>query len=257
MRALQRVPGRRFQTAEEMQEALEAYIAESGPPLMQSAVGQLCRTVFNDRIAQKHELLRACEDISGGMLPEAEMPSNPTLTMGGATVSHVRILEEERAHRRRLMLLGLTALILGAAVAVFVGLVVVKPPPQELTGAVRGGVSGTADKAPARKVTVSISVTPFNATLTLGGKAVGNPYEVQREAGEGTVIAEARADGFVTRQFKIPLAEGGRWMLALERKAEPIVVPDTKVKTRVKTKAVTKRRRTKTDDDEIFDPYGK
>jgi hypothetical protein len=226
---------------------------------MQRAVGQLCRTVFNDRIAQKHDLLRACEDISGDVLPEAELPSNPTLTMGGATVSHVRMLEEARVHRRRLMLLGLTALILGAAVAVFLGLVVVGPPPQPAGG--QGGGAGTAEQPQPRKVTISISVTPFNATLTVGGKQVGNPYEVQREASPGTLIAEARADGFVTRQFKIPLAEGGRWMLALERKAEPIAVPDPKVrqpkvKTKV-TKTPTKRRRTKTDDDEIFDPYGK
>jgi hypothetical protein len=167
------------------------------------------------------------------------------------------MIEEQRAHRRRLMLLAVTALILGAAVAVFVGLVAVKPPPQNV-GATQGSAAGTAEKQPPRKVTISISVTPFNATLTLGGKPVGNPYEVQREAGHGTLVAEARADGFVTRQFKIPLAEGGRWMLALERKAEPIsAVPDTKKPKVVKPKVITKRRPKKTDDDEIFDPYGK
>jgi eukaryotic-like serine/threonine-protein kinase len=261
MRSLQRDPNRRYPSAEQMQEALESYIIESGPPLMQSAIGQLCRNVFADRITQKRDLLRACEQVSD-VLPEAELPSNPTLTMGGATVSHVRQLQEQRTRRRRLVALAVAGVFFGAALVVL-GMVFLRPTPSVtwVEGAGTGTGSGSAVTAPARpsrKITIWIRVTPVNATITLGGKLVGNPYEGQREAVEGTVLAVASADGFVTQQFKIPLGEGGRWVIGLERKAEPIEPAEKKSDPRPKIKKKQPvKKRTSGDDDDLFDPYGK
>jgi eukaryotic-like serine/threonine-protein kinase len=258
MRSLQRDPNRRYQSAQEMQEALESYIVESGPPLMQSVLGQLCRNVFADRITQKQELLRACEQVSD-ILPEAELPSNPTLTMGGATVSHVRVLQQRARRRRRLAMLAAAGVLFGASLVVL-GMVFLRSEPST-KGAAVGTGSGSAAAAPvkeSRKITISIRVTPVNATITLGGKVVGNPYEGQREAVEGTVLAVASAEGFVTQQFKIPLGEGGRWVIGLDRKPEPIEPAtkkqDLKPETKKKNRPIKKRT---SDDDDLFDPYGK
>jgi serine/threonine-protein kinase len=53
MRALERDPGRRYQTAEELQAALETYINASGQLVLASALGKLMRRTFGDRIAEK------------------------------------------------------------------------------------------------------------------------------------------------------------------------------------------------------------
>jgi serine/threonine-protein kinase len=53
MKALERDPERRYQTAEEMQEALETYLSASEHLVLASAVGKLMRKVFPDRIAEK------------------------------------------------------------------------------------------------------------------------------------------------------------------------------------------------------------
>jgi serine/threonine-protein kinase len=61
MKALNENPKKRYQTAEELQVALESFIAESGKPILPGTVAKLMSTVFEDNIAQKKKLLRDFE----------------------------------------------------------------------------------------------------------------------------------------------------------------------------------------------------
>jgi serine/threonine-protein kinase len=263
MKALERDPAARYHNAEELQSALLEYLASSGPPLLPSAIASLMREAFADRIKEKQDLLVRCEEVSE-VLPQAALSSSPslTLTMGGATISRLQKLEAEAdAHRgRALLVLVAVAVLLVAAGAVAAVLLLRRGPVESAGG---GSGTGTVVAGPAavpvakRRITILIKVTPVNASITLDGRPVTNPYEVKREAGEGKLQAMLSAPGHVSQRIEIPLGEGGSWVVALDRDgATPVEDPLPKVA--VKKAKKTKKVRKGADDDELFgDPYKK
>jgi serine/threonine-protein kinase len=66
MRALERDPDRRFQTAEEMQVALETFIMRSESLVLPSTLGKLMQVTFAGRIAEKRAVKEAFERESTG-----------------------------------------------------------------------------------------------------------------------------------------------------------------------------------------------
>ncbi len=261
LRTLDRDPEGRYQTAEDLQSALLEYLAASGPPLLPSAISALMREAFADRIKEKQSLLVRCEEVSD-VLPQPALSSSPslTLTMGGATISRVRHLEEEadRARGRRSLALILAVVGLLAASGV-VALVLFLRGGDGASGLASGSAAGSAaarvDAAPAarRRITILIKVNPVNASIVLDGKPVTNPYEVRREAGSGTVRASLSAPGHVAQELEISLNEGGRWQVTLDRDgATPVETPLPKV-----TKKVRKKPKRGEDDDLFGDPYKK
>jgi serine/threonine-protein kinase len=61
LKALRPDPEDRYQTAEEMQLALEAYMMETGMPVLPSAVARLMKEIFPDNMAEKELVLRQFE----------------------------------------------------------------------------------------------------------------------------------------------------------------------------------------------------
>jgi hypothetical protein len=270
MRALERDAAVRYQTAEQLQAALEQYISSTGPPLLPSAVAQLMREAFSDRIAQKRELMLKCEEVCAA-LPEAELASSPSLTMGGASISDVgqreELLAESARQRRRLIVFGAAAgavlIAAGAGIALLATHTGVDPKPGTGAGVAKTAGSGEraagGGAAAARRITILIKVTPVSARILLDGKEVTNPYEVRREAAQGVLHATLSAPGFVSRQLEISLADGGNWELALERDGStPALTPLPPAKDTPPIKIKTKRRRPKKEDDDLFgNPFAK
>jgi eukaryotic-like serine/threonine-protein kinase len=62
LRALERDQQKRFQTAGQLQRALEEFIASTGTPVLQSEVATLMATTFADNIEKKKALLRQLEE---------------------------------------------------------------------------------------------------------------------------------------------------------------------------------------------------
>jgi eukaryotic-like serine/threonine-protein kinase len=82
MRALDQEPDKRYQTAQEMQLALEDFIYRVGPPVTASNVAALMRSVFEDRIAAKDALLRqGLADLQFEPLPELEHSASSSLEL--------------------------------------------------------------------------------------------------------------------------------------------------------------------------------
>ncbi len=74
LRALEKDPARRYQTAHEMREALESYLASSGPPVRQEDLGHLVSGMFSNERQSVQEQIREMipkfdEDISSRSLP--------------------------------------------------------------------------------------------------------------------------------------------------------------------------------------------
>jgi eukaryotic-like serine/threonine-protein kinase len=77
--ALQRDPRRRFQTAQQLRDALERYLVEERIMVSHASVGQLVRRVLGQRIEQQRDSLRKALTASDGMLYAGLIPTQPAL----------------------------------------------------------------------------------------------------------------------------------------------------------------------------------
>ena len=209
LRALEREPERRFQTAQELQEALEHFIVESGNLVLPAQVGQMMRGAFDESIAQKRALLG-----------RAQKEAGPAALTG--TAEEVSVVGAPPEARRPVMLL----VAIGALAAVALVLVLVLSlrggPPDKKPVALDMRVAPDTtrgvmpDAAPA-SITISIRVAPESARLTFDGKPVDNPFATTRPAGRGEVEVEASARGYATKTFKVSLGRDSEHVIMLER----------------------------------------
>jgi serine/threonine-protein kinase len=308
LKALQRPLEARYQSALDLQESLERFIIESGEPVTQATIARFMGQVFADRIQAKAAMLKDCGNAIDEV-PAVELSgTNPTLTMSGRVASRAdaELEDEERRLRRRrrvkgaliAMCAGLAALAAGAGA--FFLLAEREPtvaaeegarrapnsdrgtPSQRATSLVQADAA--IHKTKPRAVRIRIEAQPSEATITLAGKLVSNPYLAEESPRAGKAGVSIQAPGFVSRQFEVDTAEGGSWVIALARR-DPLPVAGSKAsedqatsgrrkRTGVGTrsKRVVKRReavgekpvpdskkvvRKKKQDDELFgNPYG-
>jgi hypothetical protein len=88
-RALERDVTRRYQTAEQMQKALEAYLVEERILVTRAGVGQLAKRVLGDRLRQRRVALRHAIDQLGGDRLALPVPADhePVSDAAGATAA--------------------------------------------------------------------------------------------------------------------------------------------------------------------------
>jgi serine/threonine-protein kinase len=109
--ALERDVARRFQTAEQMQKALEAYLVEERIMVTRAGVGQLAKRVLGERIKQRRIALRHALDQLGGErialpAPADHEPLSDSATAAKAALSHTvsdsrSVSGQESLERRR------------------------------------------------------------------------------------------------------------------------------------------------------------
>jgi serine/threonine protein kinase len=258
MRALDRDQTRRFQSAQEMQRALERFIIGEGEPVLQSQVGELMRETFTERIGEKKELLEeadaAAEDDSS--LPDVELVSNASIVLGsmGSLVQS----------RRRVALMTVVGGAVMAAIAVVVTLLLLRQPePAPASAAVPRDAAPSRSAAPQRPshdagpgvpatITIGVRATPRRAKIVLDGKEVANPLELTQPARPGKAKLVVTARGYAPQRFEVPLDRGGAWVVALQRRGRP-GRPRHATKTG-STKKPTKKG-TLGDDDVVVNPY--
>jgi len=236
MRALARPAGNRQQTALELHEELEQFIASSGSPVPTSALGKMMQSVFADRIVEKRKFL---EDLPTDgppvVVPEEQKSDSSSSDSFGSSVVRAAglgrstpfsVLRNWVSSHRWLVLGG------SAAVAVVLAVLVVwgrdksppvkTPPPKVAARDAAPATSHVAKPDSAiRDSTAWISIvattTPAEATLTLDGKPVDNPLVLKRPPGTGEVELVARAPGHLRQTIKVPLDRGGTWQIKLPR----------------------------------------
>jgi serine/threonine-protein kinase len=257
MRALSKDPKKRFETAHELQVALERFIVSQGGPVLQAAVGEMMSTLFADRIEEKRRVLERCERDDSLDIYDADLVSQYSKfmsqygTMPGA--------------RRRW---PLAAIIGGATLVLLVPLVIlivlqlrkpdatarptgVEPKARMIHTKTKKAVPvSKPDSHPRRqvaKISISISASPENATILFGGKPVENPFRLQRPASNGEVDVVVSAPRHEDHRLTVPLAKGGAWAVVL--KPERVSRRGTSGRTRRGTKKQMK------DEDVMFNPY--
>jgi serine/threonine-protein kinase len=263
LRALERDVERRFQSALELQEALERFIMESGEPVMQAQVGKLMSDVFKDRVSHKKEMLRKCEQ--GGMLETQEIKviSSPYVDVSFSSMEGLR--SPAQARRRPALLIGGAAALVGIVVLALVLLLRSGPGSDAIAAdsKMEAGPEHLQPDTAVAMITILIKASPSSAAIQFDGKDVGNPFELKRPAGEGEVEAEVSAPGYTPQRIQIPLATGGRYLVGLH--PVPPVAPAPAEKVQKKKKRPKKKKKPRRDpkskelgDDDVLDnPYGK
>jgi tRNA A-37 threonylcarbamoyl transferase component Bud32 len=145
-RALQKDPDRRFQTAEEMREALEEFIGASGEPVSGVRLGKAVSEAFAEtrqRVQRQVQeaLSRAAplnlvEDVTAeapsarAFLPEIGSVTPARAPTGGAPSSVEIVITPAPAARRRRLLLGAAGAVIAAlAIALVLALIARSSPP--------------------------------------------------------------------------------------------------------------------------------
>ena len=208
MRALERQPENRYQTAEEMHLALEAYLCRAQEVILPGHISDLMREVFRERMEEKGNVVRGCQAAA----PRPDPSYSALSTVGSAT--------GEVAPRRRGagIALGSAAITLAALILVVYTLTRT-PAPTPAPAA-----TPPADVEPT-PVPVSISVSPPSATIVFDGEKVSNPYIARVLPVDREASVQVSAPGFRPQAFTVSLREGGRWTIALERLTPPDAAP--------------------------------
>jgi serine/threonine-protein kinase len=235
MRALSRDPAKRPASAQELHEELEQAIAAHGGPTPSSAIGKMMREVFAERIAEKRLLLEqsARNEVTRETALEPEPPSTSSVMLSASVVTF-------GGKRRGVVLLAGAALLLLAGLGVVLWFAL-RPPASPSTPAAgsatprdaAASAARGADRSPPtpKPITISAKATPAKATITLDGKPMTNPFELERPAGSGALELVIAAPGFQTQRFQVPLDRGGNWTVGLlpeRRGAVKAVVPTKK-----------------------------
>jgi serine/threonine-protein kinase len=250
LKALRRDPRDRYQTALEMQDAIEGYIASSGLPVLQHHVAGMMWEVFSDRIEKKKRLLADFEEDPDASVPEAEVLSGLS-----DKLSEIEALD---LRRRRLWLVGGVAGILVVALAVAMtvlvgtGLNKATAQPDHGAQAQHLATAAPATKPAPDEVLIAVSATPPDATIEVGGQRVPNPYRFSGPPGTGEAEVVISAAGYVTRRLMVDRSKGGRWIVELRKLPPEPALQDKKPR---RNKRRRKRRKSLSDRDVLANPY--
>jgi serine/threonine-protein kinase len=286
MKALERNPDDRFQTADELEDALEDYLVTTGTHVTRRQIGQMMRETFAERIKLKQEMMSKAESTTKVLTaPESvhQVGTDPSMSLHGRSISQARVeidqqLEVERRQRRQNMIKLAAGVVAGLAIVVLVLYIFVsrggdnvKPEaaaskataPESARQPPPPGPTLTQEPAAApapRQIRIKIKAQPEGGQIFVDGKQVQNPYELQRVAGEGQLHVEIRGPGLVPKRFTAPLSESNSWMIELQRKRPP--PPQVSGKRPPRPPAggprprPRPRPRPKPEDDDLFgDPY--
>jgi serine/threonine-protein kinase len=225
MRALEKQPEKRFQTALELQQALERFIVASGSPVLPADVGQLMGEVFADRMKEKEERLRRCE---AGEPIDVEEARGPDVPKSGSSMDLDSAGGTWRRARRRNLIIVVSLALLAAAGGLLISHFALRPapPPDRASPAADGprrrdarpadvrAAATASDSTPRPEITIWISA-PEEATIRFDGNPVENPFRVKQPARDGQATVVVSAPGRVSRHFVVPLDKGGRWKISL------------------------------------------
>jgi eukaryotic-like serine/threonine-protein kinase len=268
LKALDRDPEGRFQTARELQGALEQFIIESGGPFLPADVGELMSQLFADQIKTKRKILERCDQDSSDVVPDVDLvtssTSMPTITTGHAALGGGLEPAAPAPTRRSLRVPIAVSLVvlLGLGLAAYFVTTRPKPTSPEATAAPAAKLEllPAVVEPSAAKITIEIRATPKSATIVFDGKAVANPFSETRDEGEGAVRAVVSAPGYKSKQLDIALNRSGTWTVGLERAAASSDIKPAVRKKRQRNRRrwpTTKRKGGFANDDVLKDnPYG-
>ncbi len=226
-RALEKEPAARFQSAEEMKDALDAYVRATGDGIRKADIGKAVSTLFRSVHESVREQIhvhmanlgnlsesnvRALSDSQPSSLPELRMLGSVSGRFTSQPPTASRVIESvslRRAPPQRRFLGPVVGVMLVGAV--IMGAVAVRARLRERTASL------AASAAPARATTVlSLTSDPPEALIDWNGQPIGRtPIRVDLPPGTQTLILTK--EGYYTETLRIDLPAGA--VNAVERLA--------------------------------------
>lgn len=222
LRALARRKEQRFQSARELQDALEAWLVSQQLPVTANDLRDWFRDVFARRIHERRQLI---ETATHADLTPASAQNLARLARQGAdTSSRSRSRTEDPKRPSK----ALTFAVIGMALlvgAIGVGVWRHQAPQPLVQQAVAAEPVKVAAVTPPPKPippVLVIDTVPTGATLFIGGTERGVAPLTIEDLGIGTFTIEARLDGHVSAQREVTLErDGDRVHLELALSPEP------------------------------------
>ncbi|HET9931877.1 MAG TPA: serine/threonine-protein kinase [Polyangiaceae bacterium] len=194
LKSLERDPEARYQTAEEMGRALQMWLASERTMVTDSDMAELVRVTLGDRIAARAKAVEEAlvvvdsPEIDADE-PEQEAPAKPGVeTLSGSAASTLPGNQLPRAPRKTLWAGVASAAVALSLVAAFAGNRGSQQPlPNPVASATPAPLAAPApvpakeaEPARAEDVTITLRVSPDNASLTLDdGPPLPNPYTIR------------------------------------------------------------------------------
>jgi serine/threonine protein kinase len=248
----------RYQTAEQMRQALEGYLSDHGPLLSTTRVGEAVNTLFSKQRKKSWQLIERQLKLAQqteAAIPLLDMSSEHTSTsltsmptaMEGQGAQTTPTLHQKRGNRLRLAMFGLV--VVGVACAVTFAFLLpeakpraaasidagVAPKAQADSAAISHQPKQVVDQRAVQKpdlaahIRVTITVSPASAEILLDGKSLGRGrFSGSMRADDKRHELQVKAKDHVTKRRRLRFRGDVVVDLALTRKARRYVRPTKK-----------------------------
>ncbi|MEL6184985.1 MAG: serine/threonine-protein kinase [Myxococcota bacterium] len=222
LKALQKDPNARFQSAQAMQLALEDHLRRHPHPINDAAISEYMRTLFADRIEEKRRLRERAsrsdfEDMfldaeateSRGAVPHGSTPG-PALYTGAEASAHLAEPPPSSALTQLLTILAVVIIVIAGTVLVYLF------SPQEAAVTLEAHPTPVEAPAPLRTGELSLESSPPGAVIHLdgqpmrlaGGGAAQTPSDLTGlQYGRKYLIA-LKKEGYRVHTLEIAMGEG-------------------------------------------------
>jgi eukaryotic-like serine/threonine-protein kinase len=204
-KALERNPKDRFQSARELQQALEGWIRSTGQSASSADLTDYMQQLFGPRIAERRKLIEAARRLEFSPQAASELKDIATGIMpgsGSSKVSRSKVYVDKPVRRAPAILAGLAITMVLAGWATWATLRSLEAPPPSPPVVV---APANPTPAPPEPSVLAIDTQPAGASVQVDGEARGaSPVTVSGLAlGEHQI--EAQLDGYqaLTRAVKI------------------------------------------------------
>ncbi len=191
LKAMARYPEDRYQSAREMQEALEGYLRDQGQQASAGAVSDYLRGVFAERIAERRALIEAA------MKAELTPHSANTFRRLGGDTSGSRSLVTKAPSLRNAVLAG--ALVTTAILGLVAWKLTRPPPPPPVV---------VVTPTPLAPPALLVDTSPPGAAVAVNGEPRGTA-PLRLELAVGTHVVKATLEGHLAAEREVTFAQGG------------------------------------------------
>jgi serine/threonine-protein kinase len=198
LRALEKDPANRYQTAHEMREALEAYLASSGPPVRQEALGHLVTGAFSKERQSVQDQIREMipkldEDTSSRSLPLL----NDNKSEGSLGSEQSRLVAIDVSTEAMTSNARRKSIALAAGLVVLVGLGTVAVLSQRRASEVSSPTAAAAarDLPPPSAVSQTVPTDPAVTNPDVSPSPLGVTSSARRKLPEPTNVRNSVAQG--------------------------------------------------------------
>lgn len=214
MRALEKDPEDRYQSARDMQADLESFIREERIAVSAVSLAGWMKMLFEDKIAEQKEALQDVKQLADVIASQktsiTETDVFPTTTTGASIITGTDIAALTAGQRRGgKMWMGVSVAVIAAAAAGVAFFVVMTKPPEAGTGEVPVPTETAPVEAVAKRGAVEVKSEPPGAYVRIAGELHGDktPCTIDKLPLGSDIEVKVSLEGYETAVKTVHLTE--------------------------------------------------